>query len=262
MISGSARPTSAEMLSTLSQGATLVQQALSKRDLTVDGYSRIAEILDASHQITWAYVDAGGAIRRVGNGPVTEIQVVLLGDAAPPGLDGASSFQTNTDDDGGTRVYVRSIYCTPRWAGAVLFHELEHVIDHRDGVFPSDPRPEDWWAEEARAYVHEALVLDAVCGGSLLPRLDALCREVDARSLLELSPVELSVRLQREAFPPAARTAAASSAEEHLRAAALSMAAVLAVEASPGPLATFDASGAGMALRRAATAWGWATPRS
>lgn len=154
----------------LRRGVDGVERSLEHAELAEAGYHRVAEVLEASRQITWAYERNGEIFALEETAPVTDVQVVIIAGAPPSGLVN-EAFQTQQDDDGTTRVYVQPCPYTARWAGIVLFHELDHVVDHRTGIWPAAPTDEDWWSAEARAYHHEALVIDALAGGRFLPIL-------------------------------------------------------------------------------------------
>lgn len=161
------------MLSVLRQGVETVQQAIESMECSGVGYQRVTRLIEASRRITWAY-EQDGDIRAAEACTVTEIQVVVLGGAPHLGMNPNSTFQTREEADGYTRVYVQRRPYTPSWAGIVLFHELDHVLDHLDGTWPLRATTENWWDAEARAYHREALLIDAGSGGRLLPILTNL----------------------------------------------------------------------------------------
>ena len=244
------------MLTVLRRGVETVRQAVETSPREGVGYDRLDRLVDASRRITWTYEEKG-SIFAAEDTVATDVQVTVLGEGSPPGLDETSTFQAQEDDDGYTRIYVRRRSFTPTWAGIVLFHELDHVLDHLDGVWPSDATPEDWWAAEARAYHRELLVVDAVTSGRLLPAVDALVSTKGLDQLLERQPEDLAGELYREAFPASRRQPPASEPERWVRSAALAMGLVVAASAYPAQPPEVPASNAAADLRRAAATWGW-----
>lgn len=244
------------MLTVLRRGVETVQQAVEALAQDGVGYDRLDRLMDVSRRITWTY-EENGSVFAAEDTVATDVQVTVLGEGSPPGLDATSTFQTQEDDDGYTRIYVRRRPFTPTWAGIVVFHELDHVLDHLDGVWPSDATPEDWWAAEARAYHRELLVIDAVAGGRLLPAVNALVSTRGLDELLERQPDDLAGELYRETFPASLRQPPASEPERWVRSAALAMGLVVAASAHPVQPPEIAASNAAADLRRAAATWGW-----
>jgi len=244
------------MLTVLRRGVETVQQAVESGPQEGDGYDRVRRLLKVSRRITWTY-EEGGSVYAAEDTTATDVQVTVLGGALPPGLDPNSTFQTREEDDGYTRVYVQRRPYTPTWAGIVLFHEFDHVLDHLDGTWPRQATTEDWWDAEARAYHRELLVIDAVAGGRLLPILSGLVSTSGVNELISRQPDDLSSDLYRQAFPARLREAPASEPERWVRSAAFALGAIVAADAHPASPRDVRESGAGPELRRAAGAWGW-----
>lgn len=235
----------------LQQGVVEVQRAFAAGSPTGAAYDRVGRLVEASVNITWV----AGAARR--GGP--DLQVVVLDGEPPAHLNADATFQANRDADGGVRVYVQRRSYTPLWAAVSLFHELDHVLDYLEGVWPNPESisESDWWAGEARAYHREALLIDlAVAGGRLVPALDTLAaRGLDL--LLDGDPEDIGSTVYSEVVPARLRR----GQEFHERGArntALAFAAVLAATVTPESLNhVADLSSSGQELRRAAVQWGY-----
>ncbi len=245
------------MIQRLKLGVEGVQEALMRTDLQRIGYHRLASLLKASQRITWAYELDGGIYAVDEDAPVTSVQVAVLCGEVPARLNRHATFQVQQDDDAITRVYVRPRPYTPTWAGILLFHELDHVVDHLDGTWPATPSADDWWSAEARAYHREALVIDAITNGGLLPVLLEIASNQTVDRLTSEDPLDLGQRLYSQTFPAELQQPPASEKELYARAAAFAMAAVVAIDAHPVSLADLAISGAGENLHVAAQAWGW-----
>lgn len=249
------------VFSVLREGVETVQRAIDSMECSGVGYERVMRLVEASRRITWAY-EQGGAIYAAETGVVTDVQVAVLGGSPPTGvgLDTNSTFQTREVGDGYTRIYVRRRPYTPTWAGIVLFHELDHLLDHLHMTWPRVATREDWWAAEARAYHREVLIIDAVSGGGLLPILSELVSGTNLDELLGRQPHDLGDDLYRHAFPAGIREPAASQSERWARTAGLALGAtVTTADAYPTSLVDLVESTAGPQLRRAARLWGWGT---
>jgi len=237
----------------LQVGVGVVQTALAAGQRVGVAYKRVERIADASRQIAWVaamgnYVPSGGP----------DVQVVVLEGQPFEPLDRDATFQANEDRDGRTRIYVQCRPYTALWAAIALFHELDHVLDHLDGTWPAKATSADWWNAEARAYHREALIIDVVVGGTLLPLLDKLAR-AGLPALLARNSDDIGHTLYWEAFPARLRSPAKGIYERGARNAALAMAAVVAAEAAPRSLTDMGESLAGREVRRAAEAWGFST---
>lgn len=242
-------------LTVLRRGVDLVQEAVDSFSSVGQAWDRVRRLVETSHHITWAYVEDGTVVA-VENTRVTEVQVAVLA-RGPDDLDLRSTFQTLEGDDGVPRVYVRRRPFTAAWAGIVLFHELDHVLDHLEGTWPAQPTVDDWWEAEARAYHREALVIDAVCEGRFLMAIRDLAATHALTDLFDRDPHELASDLLRQSVSPSISESARSEAERWTRSAAVAMAAVVAVAAHPVGLADLPSSASGSEVRRAAAAWGW-----
>ena len=239
----------------LKRGIETVQRALATHSTNGDGYDRVHQLVDLSGQITWIYLH-GTELIAAEDTTVSDVQVVVINDEIPLGLNQDVTFQTREEDGGTVRIYVQRRPFTSTWAGIALFHELDHVLDHLDGSWPSNATSDDWMAAEARAYHREALVIDAVSGGNLLPALAELTAKRTMGELLALGADEVSSDLYRRSFTGRLREPHQSESERGARAAAFAFGAVVAAHASPVSLMNLTTSSAGSAVRDAAAHWG------
>ena len=144
----------------------------------------------------------------------------------------------------------------------MFFHELGHVLEHVEGASPLTASGEDWWNAEARAYHRDALIIDAVSGGRLLPALAGLAAAHSTSDLVGRDPEKLSENLYWQAFGGRSPDPPKSSSERWARSASLALGAIVATAAHPVSLADSSESSAGPELRQAATAWGWSTGKA
>jgi hypothetical protein len=234
----------------LQQGVEEVRSALADRRPAGAAYARVERLVAASQRIEWVRRPVVGG---------SDLQVVVLEGDAPPQLNADATFQANRDTDGRVRVYVRRRPYTSAWAAMSLFHELDHVLDHLEGVWlsPDNISESDWWAGEARAYHREALLIDTVIAeGRLLPALDSLADQ-GLNQLLGRDSDDVGGTLYADVVPPRRRHRQGDY-ERGARNVALAFAAVLATAAKPGRLDKVeDLSAHGRDLRRAAERWGF-----
>lgn len=137
-------------------------------------------------------------------------------------------------------------------------HELDHALDHLDGAWAEDGGSDAWWQAEARAYHREALVIDAVAGGRLLPALTKLAERESSRPLQQMDLARLGSTTYDGVFPGASSEVPASEFERDTRAVALGFGAVLATACHPTSLADVaDVSQHSAVVRAAAKTWGF-----
>jgi hypothetical protein len=250
---------SKKTLTVLQRGVEIVRQAIEADTRVGVGYARVQRLAELSRRITWAYVVGNGVYAADGTAATNEVQVAILQGPPPARLNQDATFQAHEGDDGFPRIYVQPRRYTATWAGIVLFHELDHVLDRLDGAASLSGAGEDWWNAEARAYHHVALIIDAVSGGRFLPALAGLAAVRSVSDLVDCDPEHLSEDLYRQAFGGRVPEPPRSAPEGWARSASLVFGAVVATHAHPVSLADLTESSAGPELRRAAETWGWSS---
>jgi hypothetical protein len=249
-------------LTVLQRGVDIVRRAIEADSRVGVAYDRVHRLADLSQRITWAYVVGKGVYAADGTAASTVVQVAVLDGPPPPRLNQDATFQAHQGDDGFLRIFVQPRRYTATWAGIVLFHELDHVLDSLDGATPLSSAGEDWWNAEARAYHRVALIIDAVSGGRFVPAVTGLAATRSVSDLVDCDPEQLGEDLYRQAFGGRVPEPPKSAPEGWARSASLVFGAVVATHAYPVSLADLTESSAGPTLRLAAEAWGWSGGKS
>jgi hypothetical protein len=244
-------------LSVLQRGVTIVRRAVDGSTHVGAGYNEVERLAELSQRITWAFIVGNGVYAADGSTATSDVQVGVVDGAPPASLNQGAIFQAHQGYDGFPRIYVLPRRCTATWAGVLLFHELGHVLEHLEGASPLRSAGDDWWNSEARAYHRDALIVDALSGGRLLPALSKLAATSSASDLIGRDPDELSENLYWHAFGGRVPDPAKSTTERWARSATLAFSAVVTAAAHPVSLADLPRSSAGPELQRAATVWGW-----
>jgi hypothetical protein len=244
-------------LSVLRRGADIVRRAVAAGTPFGAGHHQVVRVVQLSQRITWAYTVGNAVYAADRSNVTTDVQVAVIEGAPPATLNRDATFQAHQGDDGFPRIYVQPRRYTVTWAGIVLFHWLGRVLEHLEGVTPLGASGEDWWNAEARAYHRDALIIDAVSGGRLLPALAGVAASETIPDLLGRDPDKLSDNLYWQAFGGRSPDPPKSTPERWARSASLIFGAVVATHAHPVSLADLSESSAGPELRQAATAWGF-----
>lgn len=244
-------------LTVLQRGVNIVRRAVDGSTHVGAGYNEVERLAELSQRITWAYTVGDGVYAADGSTATSDVQVAVVDGAAPASLKQNAIFQAHQGYDGFPRIYVLPRRCTATWAGILLFHELGPVLEHLEGASPLRSSGDDWWNSEARAYHRDALIIDAVSGGLLLPALGNLANTCSTFDVIGRDPDELSENLYWHAFGGRVPDPAKSTTERWARSAALAFGAVVATAAHPVSLADLPRSSAGPELQRAASVWGW-----
>lgn len=238
------------VLQTLQRGVATAATAVDSYSSASPVADRLRDINELSRSITWRKT-AGQNIILAQDATRTSIQVVAIStNDTVPGLSGQSNWQTQEDVDGETRVYVDRDPYTTLWAGIVLFHELSHVLDHRDGTWATEG---DWWASEGRAYQLEAVLIDAITEGKFLPALRELVVSETESALFTTKQGlrQAASNLYHDTFPAKLKIPPAGPQEKGTREAALIFPIALASWAAPREIAEFtDVSDASPTLKR------------
>jgi hypothetical protein len=247
---------------TMKRGLRIASEAVSSCDSRLSANLRLQEVNRLAERVMWAYTSGREILALESSTHIREqVHIVLVspGDVVDRKNPDAT-FLTQEDGDGQTRIYVRPAQFTPTWIGIVLFHELSHVLEHRDGTWSNEESgDEQWWQSEARAYALEAAVIDAITGWKLSKELAAIVKRYDASALDEFSTTHaLAKALVRKCFEGRDGAVPASNVERQTAEAALCCIIALASWAAPMALADVDdPAEAGAQLRLVARKWGF-----
>lgn len=217
-------------------------------------HRRIEEIRDLAEAVAWGISDDGQEWVQE-SGPVdAEARVVVLVNPPAPGTGIVNAtFQASPGFQGDSipTVYVFPCGFTTLWAGILLWHELDHALEYRDGDSVFGESDADWYSAEGRAHRHEAALVDAITGGRFVSEIE----KTDLDSLLRRHPEDVASGLYRT-LPAHLRETPLSDQEVGNRCGSLAMSAAMVAATAPQSVTddtvTLDL---GPAYQRANDAW-------
>lgn len=189
---------------------------------------RVTSILAVGQAVSWGRSKDGVSVDLDSTGD-DDIRVVVLEGNPDPRTNlhaGGQAFQTWTQfGDGTPTVYVQPISCTPLWTGIILCHELDHAMEYRDGDSIPGEELTAWNQAEARAYLHEGLLIDGITGGRFRRSVEGW----DLADMLSRRVVDVASDLYHNAFVGAVKQQPRSDREQGNRRSGLAAAGAMLI---------------------------------